>query len=172
VFDPDVEASRDILVNHSGVPINTSERDIIKILFVQVYVFTGGLAGSGAAALASAGGCAAFASSVVAAAAKELDVVSHYIDLGAFGAVLGLPSSVLQLALDEDRVALLLVIGDGLAKFPPGCDVEKVHLFTLGAYPVHRDTELADRDTVVREPEFGVPCKVTGEDYTIKTDHL
>jgi hypothetical protein len=153
----------------TGLTTHESKRNVVEILFIKAHVILG--AGTGAAALASTGGCAYFAS-FAATATQELDVIGDYIYLGTFGAVLCLPGTVLQLALDEDRFAFLFVVSDGLAELPPGGDVEEVYLFALGAHPVYRDAELANRDAVVRKPELGVPGEVSREDHPIKADHL
>ena len=126
------------------------ERNVVKILFVEAWIVLG--AGTGAATLASASATGRSPFAALTASSEELDIVGDYVDLGALGAVLGLPGTVLELAFYEDRIALLLVVGDGLAKLSPGGDVEEVDLFTLGAHPVYRDAEPADRYAVVRKP--------------------
>jgi hypothetical protein len=146
--------------------LRSLEGDIFKILFVKVHVVSGGIP---ATTLPPASGRATFAT--FAAPSEELDVVGHDVYLAALGAVLGLPGTVLKAAFDEDRVALLLIVGDGLAQLPPSRDVEEVHLFVFGAHPVYREPKLADRDSVIREPQLWVPSKIPRENHPVKANH-
>src|SRR5215204_3517397 len=121
----------------------------------------------------SAGGRAvAFAIiSGVAGASQELDVVGDHVNLGALGAVLGLPGPVLQPTLHQDRVALLLVVGHCLAELAPRTDVEEVHLLVPGANPVYGDTERAYRHARLGEAHLGVASEVAPEDHAVEADH-
>src|SRR5829696_2220329 len=74
-----------------------------------------------------------------ATAAEELHIVGYHVHLAPLGTVLGLPGPILQPTLHQDGVALLLVIGYGLAELPPGGDVEEIDLLALGAHPVDRE---------------------------------
>src|ERR687890_344913 len=65
------------------------ERNVVEVLFVQVHVVPGGLAGTSTAALTSVGGGATFATGV--APSEKLDVIGHDVDFGTLGPILGLP---------------------------------------------------------------------------------
>src|SRR5215208_6402810 len=121
----------------------------------------------------SAGGrAAAFAIlSGVAGASQELDVVCDHIHLASLGAVLGFPGPVLQASLDQDGVALLLVVGHCLAELAPRTNVEEVHLLVPGANPVYCDPERAYRHARLGEAQLGVASEVAPEDHAVEVDH-
>src|SRR5215210_1343291 len=106
-----------------------------------------------------------------APAAEELHVVGDHVHLAPLGSVLGLPGPILQSPLDQDGVALLLVVGDSLAELAPGRDVEEVHLLAPGAHPIYREPERTDRHPVVGGPQLGISRKISGEDHPVKADH-
>src|SRR3712207_5350731 len=151
---PKSRAGRSSARPSKGSPDDSLEGDILEVTLVDVHSLA--LAATRAAAAACTGAVAA-ALAARAPAAEELDVVRGDVHLAPLGAVLGLPGAVLEASLYQDGVALLLVVGDGLAELAPGGDVEEVDLFVLGADPVDGDAEVADRDTALRKAEFGVP---------------
>src|SRR5215207_6157265 len=83
-------------------------------------------AAPGAPGRATRGAVAVRAVLLASPASEELDVVRDDVYLAPLGAVLALPAAVLQPPLDEDGVALLLVVGYRLAKLAPRADVEDV----------------------------------------------
>src|ERR671911_2743753 len=128
-----------------------SEWYILEVFFIDIPLFALTTPPTAAAGLsASAAGSGAVVR--VASAAEKLHVVSNDVDSAPLGAVLGLPGTVLQASLDEDRIALLLVVGDGLAELAPGGDVEEVYLVVLREHPIHRQPEPAHRRAALREP--------------------
>src|SRR5215211_3428816 len=147
--------------------IKATKWDILEVFFIDVHF----VAVATPAALAlPAGGRASLLG--VAGSAEELHVVGDDVHLGALGAVLSLPGTVLQASLDEYGVALLLVVGDGLAELAPRTYVEEVHLLVSGAHPVDREPERTHRYPVAREPEFRISRKVSREYDAVETDHL
>ena len=106
---------------------------ILEVGFIDLHFFAPAAASTAAAGLsAPAGNGAVFR---VGPAAEELHPISDHVDGAPLGAVLGLPGTVLQATFDEYGVALLLVVGDGLAELSPGRDVEEVDLFVLATTP-------------------------------------
>src|SRR5215212_1683503 len=147
------------------------EGDIFKVFFIYVYlVAVAALAPPSAPSAPSTGGRAAVVG--VAGAPEELDIVCDDVHLAPLGAVLRLPGAVLEAALDEDGIALFLVVGDGLPEFAPGADVEEVNFLVPGAHPVDREPEGADRYPVIGEPELGISRKISGEYDAVETDHF
>src|SRR5829696_5329534 len=146
------------------------EWNVVEVLFVEFHVVAA-RAGAGAATLLTAAWGSAL-TVAVAGAAEELDIVGDHVHLAPLRAVLGLPGTVLKASFYQDRVALLLVVGDGLAQLAPGGDVEKVDLLGLGAPAVHGQTERAHRDAAVREPEFGIPRHVPRQNDPVEADHV
>src|ERR671920_358244 len=148
-----------------------SEWYIFKVFFIDIHLFALAAASAAAAGLSTS---AAGRSSVVrvAPAAEELDVVGDDIDLAPLGAVLGLPGTVLQAPFEEDGVALLLVVGDGLAELAPGGDVEEVDFLAARPHPVDREPERAYGYAVVGKTQFGIPRQITGQYDTIEADHV
>src|SRR5215203_291051 len=121
-------------------------------------------AAPGAPGRATRGAVAVRAVLLASPASEEPDVVRDDVDLGApsSASVLSLPGAVLQTPFEEDGIALLLVVGDGLPELAPRADVEEVHLFVPGAHPVNREPERADGYPVVGEPEFRISREVSG----------
>src|SRR5215207_10361293 len=106
-----------------------------------------------------------------ATAAEELHIVGYHVHLAPLGAVLGLPGPILQPTLDQDGVALLLVVGHCLAELAPRTDVEEVHLLVPGPDPVDRQPEGADGYAVVGEAHFRISREVAGEDHAVEVNH-
>src|SRR5215210_8919163 len=148
-----------------------SEWYVLEVFFVDIHLFALAASTTAASRLSTS---AAGRSAVVRVgpAAEELDVVCNHVHLGALGAVLGLPGAVLQASLDEDGIALLLVVGDSLAELAPGGDVEEVHLLAARPHPVYRQPERADGYAVVGETQFWISGQVTGQYDTIEADHV
>src|ERR687894_998497 len=117
--------------------------DILEVFFIDIHLIAVAAAGALACRCAGLWG--------IAWPAEELHVVGDHIHLGALGSVLCLPGAVLQPPLDQDGVALLLVVGYGLAELTPRTNVEEVHLFALGTHAVDRESERTDRYPVVGE---------------------
>src|ERR671916_1713376 len=150
--------------------IKASEWNVLEVFFIDIHLVA--LAAPATAAIAASAGGGSAVVGGVAGPTEELDVVRDDIDGAPLRAVLGLPGAVLQPALDEDRVALLLVVGDGLPELAPGGDVEEVHLLVLGAHAVDREAEATDRHAVVGEPELGISRKIAREYDAAETDHF
>src|ERR671913_903923 len=144
---------------------------ILEVFFIDIHFFTPAAAPASAAglsALTSGGG--AFVR--ISGSAEELHPIGDHVDGAPLGAVLGLPGTVLQATFDEYGVALLLVVGDGLAELSPGRDVEEVDLFVLGVHPIHCHSEPAYRGAALREPQLGVPGQITSQNDAVETDHF
>ena len=78
--------------------------------------------------------------------------------------------------LDEERTALGAILGDVLAGFAPGFDVDVGHLFAVGAgfvaeLAVHGQAELADGGALRRDPEFGIARQVADEHDFVEIGH-
>src|SRR5215210_3849269 len=144
---------------------------VFEVCFIDIHLFAPAAATttSTAGLSASAGRSAVVR---VAGPAEKLHVVGDHVHCAPLGTVLGLPGAVLQAPLDEDRVALLLVVGDSLAELAPGGDVEEVHLLAARPHPVYRQPERADGYAVVGETQFWISGQVTGQYDTIEADHV
>src|SRR5215210_6087538 len=129
---------------------------VFEVCFIDIHLFAPAAATttSTAGLSASAGRSAVVR---VAGPAGELHPVSDHVHCAPLGTVLGLPGAVLQAPLDEDRVALLLVVGDSLTELAPGGDVEEVDLLAARPHPVDGDPEGADGYTVVGKTQLRVP---------------
>src|SRR3712207_2678506 len=103
------------------------EGNVVEIFFVQVHVV--------AVATADTAGLYFALRVAVAWSAQELYVVGDDVDRAPLRAVLGLPGAILELALDQDRVALFGVVRHALSEVSPGGDVEEVDLFILRENP-------------------------------------
>jgi hypothetical protein len=106
-------------------------------------------------------------------ASEERDVVREDVDLGApsSASVLSLPGAVLQSHFEEDGIALLLVVGDGLPELAPRADVEEVDLVGFRADAVDRQSEARYGHAFFGEPEFGVAGQVAREHYPVERNH-
>src|SRR5919112_727985 len=143
---------------------------VFEVRFIDLDLFAPAPAAAAALGLpASATGTGAVLS---VAPSEELDVVGNHVDGASLGTVLGLPGTVLQAAFDEDGVALLLVVGDGLAELAPGGDVEEVDFLAARPHPVDREPERAYGYAVVGKTQFGIPRQITGQYDTIEADHV
>ena len=142
---------------------------VFEVFFIDLDLFAPASAAAALGLPASAAGSGAV---VHVTPAEELHPVGHHVNRAALGAVLGLPGTVLQASLDEDGVTLLLVVGDGLAEFAPGGDVDEVDLLAARPHPVYGDPEGADGDAVVGKTQLRVPGHVAGQYDTIVVDHV
>src|SRR4029453_11028305 len=113
----------------------------------------------------------------VAAAAEELHGVGDDLDRLALRAVLGLPLTPVEAAVDAYRASLGEVLRAALALVPPDGDVEVVRLVAPLAglrillACVHGQAELADGGAARRVPELGVPGQVADEDDSVDVGH-
>src|SRR5215207_4255600 len=144
---------------------------ILEVFFIDIHLFAPAATPTAAACLSAtaAGGGAVVR---VTWPAEELHVVGDHVDLAPLGAVLGLPGTVLQAPFEEYGVALLLVVGDGLAELAPGGDVEEVDLLAARPHPVDRQPERADGYAVVGETQFWISGQVPGQYDAIEIDHV
>src|SRR5215203_3446465 len=149
--------------------------------FGEGYVLVGFLVGllplaraaaaPGAPGRATRGAFAVRAVLLAGSASEELDVVRDDVYLAPLGAVLGLPAAVLQPPLDEDGVALLLVVGYRLPELAPRADVEEVDLVGFRADAVYRQSEARYEHAFFGEPEFWVAGQVARERYPVERNH-
>src|SRR5215217_1295874 len=151
--------------------IEVTKWNILEVFFIDIHLFAPAAASTSAAclsALTSGGGAVVR----VAGSAEELHVVGDDVHLAPLGAVLGLPGTVLPAPFEKDGVALLLVVGDGLAELAPRAYVEEIDLLAARPHPVDREPERADGYAVVGETQFWIPCQIASQYDAIETDHV